>query len=169
MTTFFACPYNLDATGFYFESHEQYLSLVERCADSFGNQVEEFELQFIDGDTDDSQLFEALRISQSTLELWFDSIEALVTCEKAAIFFLVNNLGQSAADALDNMDEVMLFEGALVDAAAGQFDELYPGLPSGVRMYIDCEAYARDRELNGDFAEIEFSGAAYTVLNANDL
>ncbi|MFL9954211.1 antirestriction protein ArdA [Paraburkholderia nemoris] len=169
MTTFYACPYNLNVTGFYFESHEQYLSLSEGYADSFGNPVEEFEIQFIDGDTEDAQLVDALRIAQSDLEAWFDSIEELRTGEKAALFFLVANLGQSLADALENIDDVQLFDGSLIDAATDQFDDLYPTLPQGVRMYIDCEAYARDCELNGDFAEIEFSGATYTVLNANDL
>lgn len=169
MTTFFACPYNLDAKGFYFESHDDYLIRSERCVDSFGVPIEEFEIQFIDGDDEDAQLFDALGISQSNLDLWFDSIEDMSTEQKAALFFLVSNLGQPAAEALDHVDDVCLSNASLLDAATEQFDEFYPSLPPGVRAYVDCEAYARDCELNGDFTEIEFAGTVYTVLNANDL
>ncbi len=57
MTKLHATPYNIDAAGFYFDSLEDYQTKTENHLDRFGNLVEEFEIQFIDGD--DSELFDA--------------------------------------------------------------------------------------------------------------
>lgn len=51
MSTFFAQPYSLDAVGFYFDTLEAYPEKSENLLDAFGNPVEEFEIQFIDGRT----------------------------------------------------------------------------------------------------------------------
>ena len=48
--------------------------------DRYGNLVEEFEIQFIDGDN--AQLFEACGINQANLNRWFDDIEFLQDHEK---------------------------------------------------------------------------------------
>ncbi len=74
-TTLHATPFNLDAIGFYFDELEDYQSKSESHLDSYGNLVEEFEIQFIDGD--DAALFEACGMNQSTLNSWFDEIEFL--------------------------------------------------------------------------------------------
>ena len=168
MNAYFACPYNIDAAGFYFHSLEEYLQRSVHCADSFGNLVEEFEIQFIDGGASDAQLFEALDVNQASLSRWFDCVDELSVEAKAAVFYLASQCGQTAEDALDNAEDVILREGELADAAADQFDEIYSDLPQGVRMYVDIEAYARDCSLNGDLDEFGFDGAIYTVLNAND-
>lgn len=57
MTTLHATPYNIDALGFYFDNAIDYESKAATHVDRYGNLVEEFEIQFIDGD--DAQLFEA--------------------------------------------------------------------------------------------------------------
>lgn len=46
---FYANPYNTDATGFYFETYEEFTEKMEEAKDSFGNQVEEFMIDVIDG------------------------------------------------------------------------------------------------------------------------
>ncbi|MFM0298719.1 antirestriction protein ArdA [Paraburkholderia sediminicola] len=168
MNSYFACPYNIDATGFYFHSLEEYLQRSVQCADSFGNLVEEFEIQFIDGGAADAQLFEALDVNQASLSRWFDCVDELSAEAKAAVFYLASQCGQTAEDALDNAKDVILREGEIADAAADQFDEIYSELPQGVRMYVDIEAYARDCRLNGDLDEFDFDGTTYSVLNAND-
>ena len=63
MTTLHATPYNLDASGFYFDSLEDYQTKAENHLDRFGKLVEEFEIQFIDGD--DSALFNACGINRT--------------------------------------------------------------------------------------------------------
>ena len=67
MATLHAQPYNLDAVGFYFESAEEFTTKAEGLTDCHGLAVEEFEIQFIDGDTGDAQLFEVCGINQTGL------------------------------------------------------------------------------------------------------
>lgn len=169
MNTYFACPYNRDAAGFYFHTLDEYSTRSTSCIDAFGSAVEEFEIQFIDGGSGDAELFAALGIDQATLALWFDVAEDLCDDAKAAAFYLASQCGHDAEDALNNTDDAILRSGDLSDIAADVFDELYPNLPSGLRAYVDIDAFARDQQLNGDMDEFSFSGSTYTVLNANDL
>ncbi|RAS19547.1 antirestriction protein ArdA [Paraburkholderia bryophila] len=169
MNAYFACPCNLDAVGFYFHSLEEYSQRTEACTDSLGGRVEEFEIQFIDGGAVDAELFGALDVSQASLSLWFDCVEVLSAEAKAAAFYLVSQCGQTVQDLLGNLEEVVLREGDMIDAAAELFDEFYPELPQVARIYIDMEAYARDLRLNGALDEFEVAGKTYTVLNSNEL
>jgi len=45
-----AQSYDPDANGFYFESMEDYASKAKLNRNSFGDVVEEYEIQFIDGE-----------------------------------------------------------------------------------------------------------------------
>ena len=87
MTTLHATSYNSDAAGFYFESLEDYQGKAEKHLDRFGNLVEEFEIQFIDGD--DAELFNACGINQSNHDTWFDVIELMSEAEKLSLYYLV--------------------------------------------------------------------------------
>jgi len=55
MTTFYAQPYDISAIGFYFESYEDYQEKVKKAINTYGQVVEEFEIQFIDGEEIDSR------------------------------------------------------------------------------------------------------------------
>lgn len=166
MTILHANPYNLDASGFYFESVEEFTNKSEALRDRFGNPVEEFVIIFIEGD--DPALFEACRIDQTNLDTWFDTIEDLQDYEKAALYYLRDCIGYSLSDALDKLDDVSLYEGRLIDAAEELFDECYlQDVPEAVRNYIDYAAFARDCELNGDMYEFDLNGTDWTVTNAS--
>lgn len=168
MSTLFAQPYNLDATGFYFDDAEAFITQSESLKDSFGYPVEEFEIQFIDGD--DAQLFSACGIDQGSLHAWFDSVADLTEHEKIALFYLCSISGYSMNTALDKLDEVSLYEGRLKDAAEELFDEIYlDGVPETVRAYIDYEKFSRDCELGGDMAEFDFNGTTWTCTNASGI
>ena len=108
-TTLFAQPYNLDAQGFYFHSTEEFETQSENLRDRFGCPVEEFEIQFIDGEGAD--LFEACGINQSNLFMWFDEIEVLDEHEKISLHFLAGILGYSLDSAMNKIDEVSIFHG----------------------------------------------------------
>src|SRR5450830_1839718 len=54
---FYAKPYNQDASGFFFSSEDEYEQRLSECLDAFGLLVEEFEIQFIDGSREESDLF----------------------------------------------------------------------------------------------------------------
>jgi len=168
MTTYHAQPYSLDATGFYFDSLDDYEAKYEANKDVFGAPVEEYEIQFIDGAG--AELFNALGIDQSTLELWFDRAEDLDKNEQAALSYLTGEcLGMDPYDALDMIDDVCLFEGTAKDYAEEYFEEVYPDLPQTLRNYIDIESFARDLELNGDIYEFNHEGTVYVVTNHNTI
>ncbi|MFZ6773257.1 antirestriction protein ArdA [Undibacterium sp. SXout7W] len=165
MSTYFAQPYNTNANGFYFDSLDDYTSQSENLLDRFGNPVEEFEIQFIDGD--DSELFSACSIDQGSLAVWFETIVDLSDYEKTGLYYLRSVLGYCLENALDKLDDVNLSEGNLMDVAETLFDEFYlDDVPESVRAYIDYEKYARDCELGGDLCEFDFNGTTWTCTNA---
>lgn len=168
MTTLHATPYNIDAIGFYFDSAIDYETKATMHVDCFGNLVEEFEIQFIDGD--DAALFEACGINQANLNVWFDDVEFLQDHEKVSLYYLVGVAGYSLDQALEKLDEPNIYEGELKDAAAELFDECYlHAIPESIQFYIDYEKFARDCQYSGDIAEFEYTGVTYTCTNSNSL
>lgn len=165
-TTLFAQPYNMDACGFYFHSAEEFEAKAEALRDRYGNPVEEFEIQFINGD--DAELFEACGIGQANLSVWFDDIEGMDEREKIALCFLAGALGYSLDNAMDKVEDVILFHGDAQEAAEELFDECYAhAIPENLRFYFDMEKFARDLEIGGDFNEFRYDGSTYTCTNAS--
>jgi hypothetical protein len=168
MTILHASPYNPDARGFNFSTAEEFTTQASALLDRYGNAVEEFELQYLDGE--DSQLFEACGINQCNLPTWFDDIEPLEDYEKAALFYLVDQVGYRLNEALEKIADVCISECSLIDAASELFDECYlPEVPEAVRPYIDYDAFARDCRLGGDMCEFRFNGATFTCTNASEV
>lgn len=163
--TLFAHPYNLDAQGFYFHSADEFETLSQNLRDRFGCPVEEFEIQFIDGEN--AELFEVCGINQSNLFMWFDEIEVLGEHEKISLYFLAGVLGYSLDSAMNKIDEVSIFHGDAQEAAEELFDDCYAhAIPENLRFYFDMEKFARDLEISGDFNEFNFGGKTYTCINA---
>ena len=166
MAILYARPYNTDARGFHFSSADEYTTKQSALRDRFGSPVEEFELQYIDGE--DGQLFEACKINQTNLDTWFDDIETLDRQEKAALFYLTSCAGHRLDQALEKLADVCISECSLIEAASELFDECYlPEVPEAVRPYIDYDAFARDCRLGGDMYEFELNGSTWTVTNAS--
>jgi hypothetical protein len=166
--TLHATPYNLDAEGFYFKTIEEYQEKSECHLDRYGNAVEEFEIQFIDGN--DAALFEACSINQSNLNVWFDEVELLQDNEKINLYYLVGCAGYSLSQGLDKLDEPNVHEGALKEAATELFDECWlHSIPENIRYYVDYDLFARDCELAGDLSQFEFNHSTYTCTNASGL
>lgn len=160
--TYHAQPYDISKSGFYFTDLESYQKGVEASG------AEEFELQFIDGSSEDAQLFSSCGINQANLEQWFDDVIDLEDYEKAALFYLCSDVGYSLEDALDKYEDVSLYHGELSEAAAELFDDCYLSeVPEHVRAYIDYDAFARDCEMGGDMSEFSFGGNTYTCTNAS--
>ncbi len=78
MTTFYAQPYSIEHTGFYFDSLEAFEEGMEKLN---ARGCEEVEIQYIDGDTGLSRLASAAGIDQSTISLWFEELDDLETSE----------------------------------------------------------------------------------------
>lgn len=165
MTTLYANPYNTAAVGFYFESAEEFDEKAEGLTDRYGCPVEEFEIDFIDGD--DPELFQACGIHQGNLEMWFDDIEILDDWQKPALYYLTSDCGYDVSGAINKLDDVSIYQGPLADAAEELFDECHAhDIPENLRFYIDYEKFAHDCELGGDMAEFEFNRETYTCTNA---
>lgn len=168
MTTLHATPYNIDAAGFYFESAMDYEAKSAMHVDRYGNLVEEFEIQFIDGD--DAQLFEVCGINQANLNAWFEDIEFLHDNQKVSLYYLVGCVGYTLDQALEKLEEPNISEISLRDAAEEFFDECWlHSVPESVSYYIDYDKFARDCELGGDMVEFEYAGKTYTCTNSNAL
>lgn len=169
MNKFFAQPYDQSATGFYFTDFADYEAQAAALTNSYGQPVEEFEIQFIDGP--DAELFNACGVDQSNLEQWFDDVEDLDDHHKIALFYLMdNNVVADIDTALGKFDDVMFEEGDLSQAAEVMFDDLYlHEIPDHLHNYINYEAFARDLECGGDAVEFDFNGTTYTVTNANSI
>lgn len=160
---YFANPFNTSVCGFYFTDYADYLEQADNLKDSFGMPVEEFSLEFIDGDN--AALFNLLEVNQATLKLWFDSMEMLDGEDLVRALYLVEYLNTSMSDILDRLDDVMLFEGDARFYAEQYIEDtgLLDEMPENLRYYFDTEAFARDMLLSGDINEVEIQGTTYVV------
>ncbi|MFS8047034.1 antirestriction protein ArdA [Rhizobium sp. BR 314] len=151
---YFAQPYNLSATGFYFADLEEYQTKAATAVDDFGQPVEEFELQYIDGDH--AELFRALRVSQASLADWFELVDALGSEEdRYLIACHLADLGYAIGDLADGWDDYAIYRGTAADYAAEMVADCYE-LPDNIIAYIDYERLGRDMILGGDITELKY-------------
>jgi len=160
-----ATPYDFSATGFYFQSYEDYREKASTHRNTYGHPVEEYEIQFIDGDN--HTLFNAIGVNQANLKLWFDVFEKLDGSDVVKAIYLADYLGGNVDEILDHLDDVVLFEGTPKEYAESLIEEtgLLSELPENLRFYFDVEAFARDLIYAGDITEIEIFGTTWIVLS----
>ena len=106
MTILFAQPYDLAASGFYFTSADAYAAKADALRNDYGQPVEEFEIQFIDGETIDAQLFGALAVSQCTIAPFLEAVEDWDYDDKVRIIIAVGEVGVRFALGKDAPNEV---------------------------------------------------------------
>lgn len=158
-----AAAYDISATGFYFSNYEDYTDKAAKHRNEYGDPVEEYEIQFIDGDN--HRLFSALRINQANLKQWFDNYEELCDEELIKAIYLAEDQHCTMNEILDKLDDVVLFEGTAVEYAESYLEDtgLLDQIPENLRFYFDTESFARDMILNGDVTELSFDGTDYVV------
>ncbi|MBS0251800.1 MAG: antirestriction protein ArdA [Proteobacteria bacterium] len=128
----------------------------------YGEPVEEFEIQFIDGESIDAALAKAWGLSQCDLARFLEVTQDWSDEEKRCFIIAVGECGYDFDPA--NVDpgdfEVDIYEtDSLRDLAEMFVDEgLYGEIPCHLANYIDYDAIARD--LAVDFSETEIAGAA---------
>ena len=163
MTQLFAQPYDITASGFYFETAAEYNTRASKLRNSYGQPVEEFELQFIDGEGIDADLFKALGVHQGNFSVYLDAVEDWSEEDKIKVIIAVGNASYKfdlGTDAPDQFD-VDLYELDSMKELAEQFVEegLFGEIPEALQNYIDYEAIARD--LSMDYSEIRIDGTNY--------
>ena len=159
MTQLYAQPYDLSANGFYFEAAEEYASKAGALRKDYGDPVEEFEIQFIDGEHIDCDLARAIGINQANLKQYFDAVDDWDADDKTRVILAVGECGYHfEADTQPSEFEVDIYHvDAMRDLAEHFVDEgLFGDIPERLQFYIDYDAIARD--LSVDYSEAEVAG-----------
>ena len=160
MTLLYAQPYNTSVEGFYFKTVERYQQKAAGLTDSFGQPVEEFEIQFIDGKDEDRLLADTMALNQSLIGQYFELVEAWEDHEKIRSYIAVCERGYSFDAIAQNIDllDVDLYEVDNLNELAERFaeDGVFGEIPDRLAGYIDLDAIARD--LSCDYAMICVAG-----------
>ena len=163
MTTLFAQPYDICATGFYFETAGQYEEKAKNLTNDYGDIVEEFEIQFIDGESIDCKLFSALNIHQGNFADFLDCVDAWDIDEKITVILAVGECGYSFTFGQDTPDQfdLDLYEMDSLRDLAMEFVEqgIFGDIPANIQNYLDYNAIAYD--LGMDYSETIIDGTLY--------
>ena len=162
ITTLYANPYDTTYNGFYFDNIDEYNKKL-----SLANYEEvEIEVEYIDGEN--PALFQASKIHQGNVDLWFDELDNYSddSHEASAICYLLDIM--QLDEAINRRDEVILHRGSLVDYAFKLVEDIcsLDQLPDLIRYHIDYESIGRDLELNSEVAEIHHN---LWVVNCHEL
>lgn len=164
MTQLYAQPYGLSATGFYFKTEKEYKKTVNALRNEYGDPVEEFEIQFIDGDAIDCDLAKAIGLNQANLARFFEIVDEWEEWEKQQVILAVGECGYQFDDgtAPDDFD-VDIYDVNSMRALAEQFVEegLFGDIPERLQFYIDYDAIARDLAVDYSEAVIASSRVIY--------
>jgi antirestriction protein len=160
MTTLFAQPYDIAACGFYFETLEDYWEKAAKAVNQYGQPVEEFEIQFIDGERLDAELAKAFGLNQSNIGQYLEAAEDWLEYQKFAYIIAVGECGYDFDAANNDVDtlDVDIYEVSSLRELAEHFVEegLFGDIPEPLQFYIDYDAISRD--LGMDHAHIEIAG-----------
>lgn len=159
MTTLFAQPYDISATGFFFTSVGEYETAYAKNRNDHGQPVEEYEIQFIDGDDLDCALAKAWSVNQGNISQFLDATEDWTENQKLRFIIAVGECGY-CFDPL-NVDpdyNVDIHEkDTLRELAESFIDEgIYGPFPNSLANYIDYDAIAQD--LSYEFTETTIAG-----------
>lgn len=158
--TLYAQPYDLAATGFSFQDAESYRRKIGTIRNAYGQPVEEFEIQLIEGAALDVALADAFQLSQANVTRFFEVVDAWDEWQKLRFIIGVGECGGSFDFRTDKPDdlEVDIYEVESLRDLAAEFvdDGLFGPVPDALAPYIDYDAIARD--LAVDYTETEIAG-----------
>ena len=168
MSQFYAQPYDLDASGFYFETAEDYAAKAAALINRYGDPVEEFEIQFIDGEAIDAALAAAVGLHQGSVGAFIACAEGWDEDEKRRVIIAVSECGYRFDLETDTPDQFDLdiYEGLTMRELAEQFVEegLFGDIPEQLAGYIDYDAIARDLAM--DYGETTIAGTSLIYRSA---
>ena len=158
--TIFANPYNTGCKGFYFTTLEEFTAGMLRL---WAQGAEEVELDYCDGPH--CELFSAAAIGQHNIAEWYDMLDTVTDDMMPALFYLLDDTGETLSDALQHLDDVSVTEGTALDYAHDYIEDsgMLSTLAGNLRYYFDHEAFARDMVLNGDICEFTYDGDTFTA------
>ncbi|MEP1932151.1 MAG: antirestriction protein ArdA [Nisaea sp.] len=163
MTTLFAQPYDIAACGFYFESFEDYQQIAAKSINRYGEPVEEFEIQFIDGEDLNCALAGAWNLSQANISSYFEAVEDWDDTDKIKAIIALDELGLTLDHIADDPDRMDIQISQIKDMRGLAIEFVDEGLmgriPEHLKTYLDYDAIARDLEM--DYSETEIAGETY--------
>ena len=146
-TVSYAQPYDISARGFFFSSAEEYTKEASTKTNTCGMQIEEFEVQFIEGERIDAELFQAMEVSQADISAYFEAVVEWDGSQKLRAIVAVRECGALLGlgddpDAL-NID---FYDVQSLRELVEQFVEegCYGDIPENLQFYIDYDAIERD-------------------------
>lgn len=145
--TLYAQPYDISATGFYFETAEEYEAKSLNLRNAYGEEVEEFEIQFIDGERVDCQLAKAIGLNQANFRDFMECADAWEDWQKINVIIAVGECGYDFDPQVDpdhHGIDVYHVEGLRELAEQFVEDGLFGDIPEQLQFYIDLDAIARD-------------------------
>jgi hypothetical protein len=157
--TLHAQPYDISATGFYFTSAEEYDQEAKELRNAHGEPVEEFEIQFIDGEQIDCELAKAIGINQANFRDYLESVDDWEDWEKINVIIAVGECGYDFDPQVDpDHHGIDIYHISTMRELAEQFVEegLFGDIPENLQYYIDYDAIARD--LAVECTETEIAG-----------
>ncbi|MEM8985630.1 MAG: antirestriction protein ArdA [Pseudomonadota bacterium] len=153
--TLYAQPYDLAATGFYFEDAETFLAKSQHLKNEYDQSVEEFEIQFIEGEDIDGALFKALGIHEVNVTSYLEHAPQWEEWEKINIVIIAGECGYAFDIESDDPDHfgVTVYGVDSLRELAIEFlnDGIFGEIPTHLENYIDIDALAAD--LRHDYTE----------------
>ena len=110
MTQLYAQPYDISATGFYFETVEEYKKNANALRNEYGDPVEEFEIQFIEGEFIDCDLAKAIGLNQANFARFFEIIDEWEEWEKQQVILAVGECGYQFDDGKHQDNTLRLYQ-----------------------------------------------------------
>ena len=158
----FTCiPYDISKPAIFFSDSEE----LEKLTKAAG--IEEYEIDTLDLDNEDSELFEKIKAKAGSLKAFemHEEGDLHYTWEKAAFCYLLD-MGYDVEAAFDKYERVSILSGDLKDYAEELIEEM--DLNPTIKWCIDVDLYAREISHDGNFCEITFGSNDYLITNHNE-
>ena len=147
--TLYAQPYDFDASGFYFDSFEDYQAKYNSNFNVYGQHVEEYEIQFIDGSAIDCDLFKAVKGGYN-LKAFFMVANTWEEYQKIPLIIAYgeNITSEPFNEEVtpDLFEDIDIYYDMSFEDLAWQFieDGLFGDIPEHLENYLDIQLMARD-------------------------
>ncbi len=145
-----ATPYEWDAPSFYFSTIEEYESRVAKLTDRYGQPVEEFMIDFIDGSRLESELAQAVKLDQCNFAKFLEAVDEWDDYEKTVAIIAMGHVGYLSLDDDPHLRDVSIYDAQDLTELAEQFvdDGYYGEIPDYLLNYLDYDKLGRDLGLS---------------------
>ena len=161
----YANPYDMDATGFYFSTLEEYNAKAKVNFNRYGQFVEEYMIDSIDGTLLELELASAIGLAQYNFAAYLEACDEWTDEEitRACVMFGENITNEcfTKYDRTDGDDVILHHCESFTELAEQRVDDgLYGDIPDHLAGYIDYQAIGRDLSYNG-FSKVEVGNSTY--------